>query len=940
MKYHPLLVFPLLLTLFTITAPLGAAPPLQSFDTGKTIISVRTSSQQGKTQIIANSYEGTLLAYDQTGKELWKNPLSGFMNRDVHCADLNADNRDEVLAANADGHLYCLDSNGKTLWKFRPTEAPMNAVTTVRHQEETLICCGGYDTNIYWLTAEGKLLKSIASSTYSKNKPWGKKKEKRLPPSPAHIANFIRPVTAPGGKTAVAIHGSNFSNSSFGIVYLFEPLADKPFHISPKLNPSAGDLRIVDLNNDGVSELLCGSTGMIQDAGVLWYDFATGTKSVLELNDLRRKLDGFGYRVAQSIALGDADSPWILTSFGSRLVLSKPDLNSDSAELIEVGYSFHDLQRDEHSGRFILASAQSGGSCIHLVDPTQPEWKKALTEFRPMGKLKKLLDNTERARSQLTAFMRPSHERKPKKVNFITPGLNDKLEEHALNLQKEYGSPVFFKNFYLSQAEDWDRNSLKNETYQKKRDRRRKYNLTHEQALGKILPNYDTSRSGVSFWGGHGNDPYMFRTETMKKVMDHGVKKQKDSVFIYPELENYDAPFGKVLNDHIYPLAKYARERNAKIYLRTKHSFWFSIIHKTLWAPIRRGEFADIFIPSMEETTSRIPDLSISGRVGIWASGAFDQWGSREARDNPSFDRLRQHSHQMVPNHFLRTQIYHLSLGATYQNNFAVDKDYFSILYDLIAKGALYVPNRNEIVSFNPVYLGMIEPDPLFLDQGNNVKWITFYNQEEELSNPMVFNRLNGTWPGAPVHQWDFSTFASGVKDRRVNFLPPTPSGLVLITPPQEGIFSDKNPPRGLLKNNLHPIYRNILQEFITNGRHYLSSDGSQTFPAKEYHSAVAQAIDTAAQNLPLTVSGDVAWTVAHTAPDRLRLTLIDGGYLNPDDREASITFHSVQPKSMTDLLSQETFDLSSKRSAQLTVPCGLFRFIDIQLSEALTPTP
>ncbi len=108
--------------------------------------------------------------------------------------------------------------------------------------------------------------------------------------------------------------------------------------------------------------------------------------------------------------------------------------------------------------------------------------------------------------------------------------------------------------------------------------------LTQDQALGQILPLYNTRRAGVAFWGGHGNDPYMFSTDTMMRVAD--AAKGKTSVFIYPE-----------------------------------------------------------------------------------------------------YDRLRQHSHQMIPNHFLRAMTYNVACGATYLNNFPVDQQYFSILYELIAKG-------------------------------------------------------------------------------------------------------------------------------------------------------------------------------------------------------------------------------------------------------------
>ena len=87
---------------------------------------------------------------------------------------------------------------------------------------------------------------------------------------------------------------------------------------------------------------------------------------------------------------------------------------------------------------------------------------------------------------------------------------------------------------------------------------------------------------------------------------------------------------------------------------------------------------------------------------------------------------------------------------------------------------------------------------------------------------------------------------------------------------------------------------------------------------------------------MPLTVSGEVAWVVAQTSPTHLRLTLIDGGYINPSDKTATVTFHTVKPTKMTDLLSKETFALAHPSAVTVNIHCGLFRFIDIELEEPL----
>jgi len=318
--------------------------------------------------------------------------------------------------------------------------------------------------------------------------------------------------------------------------------------------------------------------------------------------------------------------------------------------------------------------------------------------------------------------------------------------------------------------------------------------------------------------------------------------------------------------------------------------------------------------------------------MGLWTSGAVDSWGFRAVSDNPSYDRLRQFSTQRLPNHHLRMIVYRLSSGAQYMDNFAVDQEYLSIFWELIAKGALFVPRTHEIVSINPVHLGMANPDHNFIDRAENNKWTTFWDESWEETNKMVFNRMNGTWPGAPIPEWDFSRYATGIEERRLAFLPPYPKGLVMVAPPQKGVFADTDAPRGAIVDHLHPMYKNIIQEFITDGRHYYSADGTLQHNAETYFQVIENAITDGAKKLPVTVSGDVAWVCAQTSPTHLRLTLIDSGYINPKERTATVSFNTVTPIAVTDLLDGSNYSVSDPSSVDIDVPLGLFRFIDIEL--------
>ncbi len=456
---------------------------------------------------------------------------------------------------------------------------------------------------------------------------------------------------------------------------------------------------------------------------------------------------------------------------------------------------------------------------------------------------------------------------------------------------------------------------------------------TQQEVLDAFTPEYEGA-PGIAYWAGHGNDPYYYQPSTHMKILD--AAKGKKTVMIWPEMNGTDDEFGFVMDNLIYPVAEHASTRNGNIHIRNKGVFWSSAVYLPAWSRLVSGEFANVFVTSMEETTDKTQDLSIAGRLGMWASGALDNWGMRCSRDNPCFDRSRQHGYQRLPNHFLRVMVYSLANGATHMENAYVDADHMSLAWELVATGALYVPKRNEIVSFSPVHLSMTEPDERYLEEAENHKFSIFYDREFEEKNSFVFSRMNASWMAAPVPRYDFSRYASGVKDRRQNFLPPFPNGMVLITPPQKGVAADTDAPRGKLVDHLHPMYRNIMKECITDGRHYYSHDGARKIAADQGYKAVEAAIKNAAKLLPVTVSGDVAWVCVQSSPNHLRLTLVDSGYLNPKERTANVSFHAVQPVKMTDLTTGETIDITDPSAVSVDVPLGLFRFIDIELDEPL----
>lgn len=910
---------------------------IKSIDTKYTITKVRIAKSNGKNYIVGSSFEGKLLGIDYDGKTLWQNKLSGFMNHDVWSEDITGNGNDEILAANADGTLYCLNENGEMLWQFKANDAPMYSVCAVKKDGKYYVVGSSFDKNLYYLSSKGELVKTLASADYNTRKPKGKGRNRT---TQEHIVNILRKTKAADGSEHLVMHITGNSMQDKGEVLFFEPLADKPYKkVVLKHKKPLGDLRITNYFGNGKEEILAGTSNHISKSNICKYNIETEMNLGVNVGKQKDKLGGFMYLVSQTELIPDGDSYQYFSLIGPSIALSNSQFNFNNAEILNGSYSYNDLWQDIDNKKLILASVQSGGSCVHIIDYTNDDWKKAYQNLQPHGKIKQILENTEKSKKELAKFNAPTWEKAQKPVYFVSDlaanKKQDSSKEIIASIHAKYDSPIFlgYTNTDKENPETWSRDTMSNEFYRNRRDRRMKYTATQSEILDKLTPVY-ADYKGLAMWGGHGNDPYFYSMDTRKKLLD--AANGKKTVFIFPELENDSKDFEYVLDNMLYPLAEYGSDKNLNIHLRCKHIFWQGAAHRPLWSRLSSGEFADVFVPSMEETTDKSMELSVAGRMGFWMSGAVNQWGTRTVPDNIAFDRLRQFGGQRLPNHFLRQTIYNIANGATHLNNLSMDKEYMSLAWELVAKGVLYVPNRDELLSISPVHLSMTTPDKDYLEEGADVKIVTHYDKEKEDNNKMVFSHLNGSWPGSPNTAWDFSRYAANETERRLNFIPAYNNGLVLITPVQNGALAKANVPRGKMIDKLHPIYKNIMTEYITDGKNYISADGKQTFPAETYYKTVEENIQKSAKLLPLTVSGDAGWVVAQTDKKHLRLTLVDGGYINPSDKEITVTFHTVKPVKMTDLLSGETFNLKNPKAVKITIPCGLYRFIDIELSEAL----
>ncbi len=965
------------ITLFLCSSAIAkAATPLQIFDAGEnTVMKVRTAEAGKKDIIVGSSYDGVVLAMDYKGNMLWESPTGkGTMNHDIWCADITGDGIDEVFAANANGYLYCYDINGEKLWDFKPFESvhltPMYAVTVVKDaNDRPYVVCGDFTNQIYYLSDKGELVKTIHSKNYSTLNVWGNNFDKIAEKGDSY-ANFLRTIPRAEGGDLLVLHASNNHMQQKGKIYLFEPLSDKPIlEIGDvKVKSEVGDLKVVDADQDGVYEIVY-ATSSLSDAayGRVSFEDTTYKKAKVETGYLERKYAGdAAYRVSQFMPLLSTggkdyillssdhlymvdDKHWVApkaASKKSKAAIKKVTGNGNTTQLSIDGqpynsvyhnkYTFNDAIIDK-SGNMILASSQDGGSCIYIFNTNIKGWQKSYESLVPEGKIAAILEEEASVRAQVAKFKKPSWQREPVKVvDFDALGFSS-----VAHMNNKKSLEIYERASYKSvvQSPEWREKLYKDSKYLKTRDRRFKYTAPAEEIIEYYTKQFDKA-PGLSMWGGHGNDPLFYELSTLIAIADAGAKKGKPVVFIYPEMNDHDEDFIFLLENHIFPLADHLKKIGGKIGLRSKNVYFQGPFHTEAWKRVVDGGYADVFIPMMEETTDKTQDMSVAGRSGLWAAGAVDAWAVRCSRDDPSFDRSRQFSSQKLGNHFLRKTIFSLAYGASYIHDYYLDRDHQALALELLDKEVLYVPKPEEILSYSPVHLSIYEPQSRYLYQAENNKWNTFFNLEEENQNPAVFGHLNGSWMGGALTPWDYSTYASGVVDRRQNAIANYPNGMVLITPVQEGALASKESTREKLTDRLHPLYGDIMKEYITDGVDYISADGKKRMKADSYYTQIAKDIEEGAKKLPITVKSkegkQLGWVVAQMTPTRLRLTLVDGGWLNPNDQTAVVRFNNIVPVSVTDVLSKEEIPTNAGEML-IEVPCGMFRFIDIEIGKQTT---
>lgn len=849
-----------------------------------------TVERGGGRVIISAAYDGAVLCHTPSGELRWKAETGEGFPFDLCVADIDGDGLDEVLVASSDGVLYAIGPDGKDLWTFKKRR-PLYQVCAAKQEDgKCIILAGGVEDTVYFLSHKGEYRGELLVEN--------------------HITRIRAGNILGQGRDMAAVATTTGALAGKLGMNLIDPVDMSIKWTRSELGsytPNAGrrffSMAIVDLNHDGKEDILTsGSWG--QNGKIYALDHRG--QPIFTQSDPR--IPNVPYRMNILVPVKLPNDAFIVGQFANILIVY--NLNGSCREVVTGPYAYANACFDEVTKTLYCGSSVSGGDELVAVHLDRPGWQKAFAQAKPVGKLAKIIANMETLKKQVAQFKRPSYQPDLRDVDVLL--MDEYHVRTAEEVRKAYkdGKHVrYVSHLVLSQKPEpgalWcrERSAFGN------------YDLTADEVVAQAKK---WEESGLDFivQAGHTTALHM-SPETFERVLKVAPKHLWG--FEFAEIgEKLDEKEQEIVENVLVTLTEQCRKYgNKKILMRTKNIFWNgNVYHPFFEKVLLDGRHSGIFVPCLEETNSRTQELSLAGRLGLWQSGVFDRWACRTETDNACFNRSWEWSSQQVFSHHIRNMVSTAALGCDVYFN-SIHQGPFSPalevqlkpVYDMLEKGVVFIPQRSEVAGFSEVAVGMKSPPSKgFLSHGTNGTKVIHPVEQP----PFVFDRLDWYWGGAPLEEHDFSRYAFGIERRMCNFLPLTPYGMVTIVPdkPNAGLSS------------------RYASKITTDGELFYDDSGKSYGPA-EYRPVVEAALRQASTKLPVLVKGTAHWSAAKIDEKHLRVTLVDPGYLDPDDRDVKIVLQQDGWTGCRDILSNEDLPIN-QRAIDLRIPMGSLRIVDL----------
>ncbi|UZO82225.1 hypothetical protein NBT05_07050 [Aquimarina sp. ERC-38] len=860
----------------------------QNFSTdGHMIRNAEIATVSGNSVFYFSELSGSISLYSLEGKKIWEyqtqTPAVIF---EIKAVDITNDQNDDVLVASGDGTIYALSSSGQLLWAFNPGhKVRFSEIAVVNNNNQIQVFAGGNDYKLYELDDQGQLVSTTTIKGVVRKIEAGNFLEANKPclflltyNHDKYRWEFMGFLDA---ETKQVIKQTSFKN-------------DKLKEVKQSM---ITDIKVADLDGDNKDDLL-----LFNDLNFLAQ--CIGINGNFDIITNFKASNKEKQRYAHSKGVFLANRKEIVLQHGGILFVLDNKGNLIARNGTRYGSPVHnDFVFDQRSNQLVATGEVDGGNGVYFYNTLKDKWWQ---QNHPLqGRMLEVAQNLTTLYQQTLNFTLPDYQKKSNRdwVMITSKKVNPKVK----NLK---GGTLKFV-VQKSPKENTDRSSLVKIIGKSalKRDKRGNYNDSREDIV-KTAIEYEKKGQAFTFWAGHGNDPFYLQIETMEKVLE--VAPTTCYGFIYAEMDNTEDPrVVHLVNEYMPRLAKAIRKNNkAKVYFRYKNMFWAATSHLPLWKNLFfSGKYKDFLIPASEDTSNRVQDLNLAGRIGMHSGGYVDDFAMRLVDDNPTSWRPLSPGGQNSISPYLRQGVAMASYGARYgiilDNSFTKGEG-LDILFALMKSGVLPVVERENIQSISSWHLIKDVDEDLIHSVDNHHNLMQYKSDDDNA----VFSVAQMHWAGASVPENDFSNIGLGVKYRWLNYIPELPNGMVPIAPVESKSFVESQK----------------LPYFISNGK--VGFDNGNKINAKTFSKTIENNVEEGKKKLPILVNG-AFWSAIEIDQNHTRIVLVDQGYLDPQDRAVRIRFQTKQPVAVQDILSKETLKPIDKIIA-LTVPAGSMRFVDV----------
>ncbi len=886
------MIYKLLILAFSTVSYTAIA---QNFNTdGNGIRNTIVGSIDGKEHLYISEIDGAISCYTINGKRLWRNPtLDPAALFEIVTVDINFDGDDDVLGVSANGHVYCWDSEGNLHWDFSPKEkVRLSEVAVIGKGEDMRIFAGGNNYKLYEINTHGKLVSE------SKIKGVVRKLENGFFTNSEKEELFLH-----------TLKHDKFASEFFGFI---DPVTKKVIK-SKSINKvlkypglMVQDVSIKDINNDKKDEILIFGSGI---KGACFGTVDGDLNMVSGYVGTDRKKQRYAYTFGTSLLPFRNE---IVMQMGGFLFVVDIDGNLVSKSGKDHrGIIYNSLVYAPKANKLIGTGQIGGGNGLYFYDVSKKNWWNQ--KQKSQGRAVEVEENIAELYKQTLKYKAPSYQEKSEKEFVMITNIKEAQELSNLNQQ----TVKYVKEH--SWKESTSRVELVNKIGEVayKVDKRGKYKDSRQDVID-FAKEQERKNEPFTVWAGHGTDPFYLQIETLEAVI--AAAPNTCYGFTYAEMANTKDP--RVIHfvrEYVPRLAKAIRtnKSKAKLYFRYKNMFWAADASLGLWQELFfSNKYNDILVPSAEDTNNRLQDINFAGRVGMFASGAVNDYAMRLVDDNPTSWRPLSPGGQRSVSPYLRNAAIMGAYGSKYALIFNIkyiEEPGMNVLFALMKSGVLPIVEKEDILSIGSWHL-MKDIDEEYLEgvvnEGHNLCVYTPEALNAVVSVPGV------NWCGANTPEHDYSKISMGVNYRWLNFIPEMPNGMVPIT----NVNFESS-----LKEQGTPYVVSDTKHGFVNGKKV----GGVTFGY-----TMKTAVEKGGGNLLLKVKG-ASWSLIKLDKKHARLVLVDPGYIDPQERSVTITFQGEKPVNAIDILSKENISTKSN-TVKLKVPAGSMRFIDLEYKKRI----